>query len=114
MMNSVHGNGREGAAMRFADRLQELRHKAGLSQSQLADKSGIPVWTIRGYEQGKRQPTWDGLFRLAWGLGVSSEAFAVCVEIPPPTPGADKPKRPRATPAAEEPIPTRGRPPKAK
>jgi transcriptional regulator with XRE-family HTH domain len=65
--------------MSFGQRLQELRAQTGLSQSQLADKSGVPVWTLRGYEHGRRQPAWDVLFRLTRALGVSCEAFADCV-----------------------------------
>jgi transcriptional regulator with XRE-family HTH domain len=65
--------------MTFAERLQELRERAGLSQAQLANVTGIPVWTVRGYEQGRREPLWDVLFKLSRGLGVSCEAFAICV-----------------------------------
>jgi transcriptional regulator with XRE-family HTH domain len=59
-------------------RLQELRAKAGVSQSQLARASGVPVATLQGYEQGRRHPLWYVLFKLASALGVSSEAFADC------------------------------------
>jgi transcriptional regulator with XRE-family HTH domain len=64
--------------MTFGQRLQELRTQAGLSQSQLADRSGIPVWTLRGYEQGRREPLWNVLFKLADALGVDCRAFASC------------------------------------
>ncbi len=35
-------------------KLQEMRKKAELSQSQLADKAGINVGTLRHYEQGTK------------------------------------------------------------
>lgn len=35
-------------------KLQEMRNKAGLSQSQLANLSGINVGTLRHYEQGSK------------------------------------------------------------
>jgi transcriptional regulator with XRE-family HTH domain len=59
----------------FARRLAEVRHGAGLSQNQLADRSGIPVSTIRQYEQGRREPAYQALVRLAWGLGMSLAVF---------------------------------------
>jgi len=64
--------------MRFGARLQELREVSGLSQSALAAASGVPVWTIRAYEQGRREPLWNVLFKLAEGLGVDCRAFANC------------------------------------
>jgi transcriptional regulator with XRE-family HTH domain len=66
--------------MRFADRLKELRVAAGLSQPQLAEASGLPVGSIRQYEQGRREPYWQVVFKLADALGVSSEAFKVCID----------------------------------
>jgi transcriptional regulator with XRE-family HTH domain len=65
--------------MTFAERLKQLREQAGLSQSELADASGVPVWTLRGYEQGRREPQWDVLFRLCAALKTTCEAFAGCV-----------------------------------
>lgn len=35
-------------------KLQEARKKAGLSQSQLAEKAGINVRTLQHYEQGSK------------------------------------------------------------
>ena len=69
--------------MRFADRLKELREQAGLSQPQLAAASGLPVGSIRQYEQGRRDPLWQVLFKLAEALGVSSEAFRDCIDAGP-------------------------------
>jgi transcriptional regulator with XRE-family HTH domain len=59
----------------FAGRLKELRHKAGLSQPGLATTAELPVSTIRGFEQGLREPTFATLLKLAKGLGVSLAAF---------------------------------------
>jgi transcriptional regulator with XRE-family HTH domain len=58
-----------------ARRLVEVRHGAGLSQNQLADRSGVPVSTIRQFEQGRREPTYQTLVKLAWGLGMSLAVF---------------------------------------
>jgi transcriptional regulator with XRE-family HTH domain len=62
----------------FGEKLRELRGKAGLSQSQLAKASGLPVDSIRNYEQGRREPGWRVLFPLARALGVKAEAFERC------------------------------------
>jgi len=68
-----------------------LRTLAGLTQEQLADRSGVPVGTLRGYEQGRREPLWDAFLRLARALGVACEAFADCeagrVTAAPPAKG---------------------------
>jgi transcriptional regulator with XRE-family HTH domain len=64
--------------MLFGEQLRTLRERAGLSQSALAQASGIPLWTLRGYEQGRREPLWVVLFKLADALGVPVEAFRAC------------------------------------
>jgi transcriptional regulator with XRE-family HTH domain len=64
----------------FAERLRELRKRAGLTQAQLAQSSGVPLGSIRNYEQGQREPYWNVAFRLASALGVSVESFSDCVE----------------------------------
>ncbi len=67
--------------MRFADKLRELRIKAGMSQPELATASGLPLGSIRHYEQGRREPYWQVVFRLADALGVDCRAFKDCVDI---------------------------------
>ncbi len=59
----------------FALRLKELRRQAGLSQPQLAERSGVSVGTIRQFEQGRREPTYATLVKLVEGLAVSLAAF---------------------------------------
>jgi len=66
--------------MTFAERLRELREQAGLTQARLAETSGLPLGSIRNYEQGQREPYWQVVFKLAEALGVSSEAFKVCID----------------------------------
>src|SRR5262245_50365785 len=83
----------KGACMKFAERLRQLRETAGLTQAALATASGLPVGSIRNYEQGQREPYWFVVFKLARALGVSVEAFAECVD------GAASPGRPRESPA---------------
>jgi transcriptional regulator with XRE-family HTH domain len=78
----------------FAERLRELRERAGLTQAQLAEASGLPIGSIRNYEQGQREPYWNVVFQLAAALGVSCEAFAVCTAVSKPAAG--KPSRDRS------------------
>jgi transcriptional regulator with XRE-family HTH domain len=66
--------------MTFAERLRDLRGRAGLTQAALAAGSGLSLGAIRNYEQGIREPYWQALFWLAAALGTSCEAFAVCVD----------------------------------
>jgi transcriptional regulator with XRE-family HTH domain len=63
----------------FAERLRERREKVGLTQEQLADKSGVPLSSLRNYEQGNREPYWHVAFRLAAALDTDSRVFADCV-----------------------------------
>jgi transcriptional regulator with XRE-family HTH domain len=82
--------------LHFAEKLHELRQQAGQTQEQLAEASGVPVWTIRNYEQGRREPNWKGIISLAAALGVAVEAFAECagVDAAPRRPGSATPRRP--------------------
>lgn len=51
--------------------LLRLRRQAGLTQFQLAVKSGLSDKCIARIERGRSNPTTDTLFRLATALGVS-------------------------------------------
>lgn len=53
-------------------KLQELRLKAGLSQSQLSNKAGVNLKTLQGYEGGKNidGSKLETLVKLADALGV--------------------------------------------
>jgi putative transcriptional regulator len=70
----------ERAMQMFGERLRQLREKAGLTQERLAEASGVNVWTIRNYEQGRREPNWRVAIQLARAIGVTVEAFADCSE----------------------------------
>jgi len=59
----------------LALRLKDLRQKAGLSQPELAEAAQVPVGTLRMLEQGRREPTFSTLLKLARGLGVKLSAF---------------------------------------
>jgi transcriptional regulator with XRE-family HTH domain len=77
--------------MTFADMVRRFRETAGLTQAGLAQKSGVSLRTIQGWEQGYRCPLSPDLFRLAKALGVRADDFSGCAEAdgakaPPPRP----------------------------
>jgi DNA-binding XRE family transcriptional regulator len=53
-------------------RLREMREAAGLTQQQLADRSGVPQANIARYEQGVREPLATVIPLLAAALKVSA------------------------------------------
>lgn len=56
--------------MTVGERIQAARKKAGMKQSDLAEKLGVAVITIGQYERGKRQPRIEQLKRVASALDV--------------------------------------------
>ncbi len=56
--------------MAFVLKLKEARQKAGMSQRQLAIKSGIAQSKVNHYDNGKAMPTCETLGKLADVLGV--------------------------------------------
>jgi DNA-binding XRE family transcriptional regulator len=57
----------------FARNLRRLRHAAGLSQEQLADRTGLHPTEISRLERAAREPRLGTIVRLASGLGVRIE-----------------------------------------
>lgn len=69
----------EGSAVRTYDKdaLRKIRQRAKFTQVKLAERSGVPLDTIRDYEQGRSTPSVERLFILADTLGCSTEDFAI-------------------------------------
>ena len=63
--------------MRFGETLQKLREQRGMSQSQLAEESGLPLRSIQNWEQKHREPRAQALLAMARALGVSVETLIV-------------------------------------
>src|SRR4051794_29570296 len=61
----------------FADRLCSLREAAGLSQYEVAKRTGLSKETLSKLEKGDREPAWMTVRLLAHVLGVSITAFEV-------------------------------------
>jgi transcriptional regulator with XRE-family HTH domain len=59
--------------------LQEMREKAGLSQSGLAKKAGLPVRSIQNWEQSHRVPRGAAVLALARALGVPANKMFLAV-----------------------------------
>jgi DNA-binding XRE family transcriptional regulator len=65
----------------FGEQQAEFRRQAGMTQQRLAEATGINVWTLRGYEQNRREPNWKAALKVARALGVTVEAFADCTSL---------------------------------
>ena len=62
--------------------IAEYREKAGQSQLDLADVSGISIHTLRSWEQGRAYPGTLGLLRLSIALDLGTlELFTRATEI---------------------------------
>jgi transcriptional regulator with XRE-family HTH domain len=57
----------------FGKKVAAVRLRRGLTQDQLADKTGLSVDTIGAIEQGRRWARLTTLHKLAKGLGVSTD-----------------------------------------
>lgn len=55
----------------FTERLKELRLKKGLTQTELGKKVGVKQNTFTNWENGKREPSFENLIKLADLLEVS-------------------------------------------
>lgn len=60
---------------KFGNRLKNLRKEKGLSQEELALKSGLNRPYISGIEQGKRNVSLEVMEKLAEALGVEIGEF---------------------------------------
>jgi transcriptional regulator with XRE-family HTH domain len=61
--------------------LREARKRAGLTQTQLAQRSGVAQSTISAYESGRREPGVEALRRLLQAAG-----FDLTIKRRMPTP----------------------------
>jgi len=58
---------------RSGELLRDTRHRAGLSQRELARRSGVAATLISAYENGRRVPSGDALLRLLDAAGATVE-----------------------------------------
>ena len=57
----------------FSEHLQQIRQSKGLSQTDLAQRTGLKPAAISHFETGRRKPSFDNLNKLADALGVSMD-----------------------------------------
>jgi transcriptional regulator with XRE-family HTH domain len=62
----------------YGKRLQELRVKADLRQEDLAEKSGVNLSTLRGYEQCRRNPSWREFLDICKAINADPMLFDAC------------------------------------
>lgn len=62
---------REKVLRNFGRHLAQLRHEAGLTQEEVAERSGLHANYIGDLERGQRNPTLMTLLALAGALGIS-------------------------------------------
>jgi len=55
----------------LGESIRSLRKKQGLTQEQLAERSGLDSTYISGIERGIRNPSFKSLVSLAKGFGIS-------------------------------------------
>jgi transcriptional regulator with XRE-family HTH domain len=60
--------------------VQAIRAETGISQVQLAEKTGLVQSWISHIEHGRRNPTWSNIVRLADGLGIGVAELAARAE----------------------------------
>lgn len=59
--------------MTGADLIRDARRRAGISQSELSRRTGVPQAAISVYESGKREPGLDTSLRLLLACGTLIE-----------------------------------------
>ncbi len=64
----------------FEERVRYVREKRGFSQSELAQRAGLPQSTISLFESGDRKPSFENLRKLADALSVSVDYLLGRVE----------------------------------
>ena len=62
-------------------KIKAARKDIGLTQDQLAQKSGVATITIRQYETGKRQPRFEQLQKIADALEIPIAFFTSMTEL---------------------------------
>lgn len=57
----------------FGKRLRQLRIATGHTQQEMADKLKVGLRSYQKYEQGARNPSFDGLVDIATTFGVTTD-----------------------------------------
>ena len=68
----------------FSNRLKELRHKAKVTQKELAQSINSSQQNIALYEQGRRKPKYETLEKLSVFFNVSTDYLLGKTDFPEP------------------------------
>jgi transcriptional regulator with XRE-family HTH domain len=60
----------------LGDAVREVRKAQGLTQKQVADRTGVHVTYLSDIERGARNPSWKVIASLAAGMGVPTAHIA--------------------------------------
>ena len=74
----------------FPSRLKKARELRGLSQAEVAARSGMQVSAVSHFETGGRKPSFDNLRRLAQALDVTTDYLIGRVDEVGGTANADR------------------------
>lgn len=83
MPSKPHHPVRRAALATLGAALRDGRARAGLSQPRAADLLGVPVWTFRSWEQGRREPPADVLRTIAARWQIPAEALGLAEDTCP-------------------------------
>ena len=61
--------------MDICTNLKKIRAEKGMSQTELAEKTGLQPCAISHFESGRRRPNVKNLLKLATALGVSTDSL---------------------------------------
>ena len=56
----------------FSMKLSAARKKAGLTQKELSNKTGLSLSSIKRYENGEREPSFSTIENIALSLGINA------------------------------------------
>ena len=91
--------------MTFGEKLRDGRTAAGMTQMDLAATSGVPLGTIREYEQGIRDPSLQRAQKLAAAIGKTLNDLAG--DLSEVSQQAVPPGRPRKAPVEADDKPAK-------
>ena len=97
----------DAALVRLATRLFALRTSMGLTQEQLAERSGLDQASISEIENGDANPTVRTLGRVAAGLEVDASVLLNLTALPPAVPAELPAKLRRPSRAKKKPAKAR-------
>jgi transcriptional regulator with XRE-family HTH domain len=64
-----------GGLMNISEKIKQLRKNKKMSQKELAQKTGLSIGSIQGYEQGRYNPKLETVLKIADALEISPNVF---------------------------------------